>query len=176
MIRNLCKRVKNYVKRLLKMNEHVIMISKGGVCMASVFDVAKYVLEKQGQMSTLKLQKLCYYAQAWSLAWTEEPLFQEEFQAWANGPVCSELFQRHKGNFMIGVDSLGVGNVSNLSNDQKDTINHVLDHYGAWDPYELREQTHFESPWKTARRGLPEGVSCNYVISKESMGEYYGNL
>lgn len=32
--------------------------------MANVFDVAKYILEKKGIMSTMKLQKLCYYAQA----------------------------------------------------------------------------------------------------------------
>ena len=32
--------------------------------MATVFDVAKYILKKQGKMSTWKLQKLCYYAQA----------------------------------------------------------------------------------------------------------------
>lgn len=37
--------------------------------MATVFDTAKYILEKRGAMSTMKLQKLCYYAQAWSLVW-----------------------------------------------------------------------------------------------------------
>ena len=34
--------------------------------MASVFDAAAYILEKKGEMTTLKLQKLVYYAQAWS--------------------------------------------------------------------------------------------------------------
>ena len=43
--------------------------------MASVFDVAAYILEKQGEMTTLKLQKLVYYSQAWSLVWDEKPLF-----------------------------------------------------------------------------------------------------
>ena len=56
--------------------------------MASVFDVAKYILNNKGRMSTWKLQKLCYYSQAWSLAWTETPLFEEDFEAWKNGPVC----------------------------------------------------------------------------------------
>ena len=60
--------------------------------MATVFDVAFYILDKLGDMSTMKLQKLCYYAQAWSLAWDGFPLFDEEFQAWANGPVCRELY------------------------------------------------------------------------------------
>ena len=37
--------------------------------MASVYDVAAYILEKQGAMTTWKLQKLVYYSQAWSLVW-----------------------------------------------------------------------------------------------------------
>ncbi len=45
--------------------------------MATVFDVAKYILEKNSEMSTMKLQKLCYYAQAWSLVWDDSPIFDE---------------------------------------------------------------------------------------------------
>lgn len=47
--------------------------------MGSVFDTAKYILEKCGTMSTMKLQKLCYYSQAWSLVWDDAPLFDEDF-------------------------------------------------------------------------------------------------
>lgn len=57
--------------------------------MPTIFDAAKFILEQLGQMSTMKLQKLCYYAQAWSLVWDDAPLFEEDFQAWANGPVLS---------------------------------------------------------------------------------------
>ncbi|WP_412693926.1 type II toxin-antitoxin system antitoxin SocA domain-containing protein [Clostridium sp. AF22-10] len=64
--------------------------------MANVFDTAKYILEKSGSMSTMKLQKLCYYSQAWALVWDDAPLFNEDFQAWANGPVCPELFIKHR--------------------------------------------------------------------------------
>ena len=39
--------------------------------MANVFDTAKYILEQLGSMSTMKLQKLCYYSQAWSLVWDD---------------------------------------------------------------------------------------------------------
>lgn len=35
----------------------------------TVFDVAKYVLHRTGQLTTMKLEKLVYYCQAWSLAW-----------------------------------------------------------------------------------------------------------
>ena len=49
--------------------------------MVSVFDAAAYIVEKTGEMTTLKLQKLVYYAQAWSLVWDERPLFDEKIEA-----------------------------------------------------------------------------------------------
>ncbi len=49
--------------------------------MASVFDVAQYILEKQGEMTAIKLQKLVYYSQAWSSVWDGEPLFPEKIRA-----------------------------------------------------------------------------------------------
>ena len=55
-----------------------------------IFDVAKYILRKNGPISTMKLQKLCYYAQSWSLAWDG-----------ANGPVCPELFHKHRGLYSV---------------------------------------------------------------------------
>jgi hypothetical protein len=42
---------------------------QGGKVMTTIFDVAKYILQQRGEMTAMKLQKLCYYAQAWSLAW-----------------------------------------------------------------------------------------------------------
>lgn len=144
--------------------------------MATVFDVAKYILKKYGRMSTWKLQKLCYYSQAWQLAWTEQPIFAEDFQAWANGPVCPELFHAHRGKFIVDVDDFEYGDPENLTEDESETIDIVLGGYGDWEPYDLREQTHSESPWKDARGDLPENARSQAIISKSSMGEYYGSL
>ncbi len=43
--------------------------------MASVFDVAAYILKRQSPMTTWKLQKLVYYCRAWSLVWDDDVLF-----------------------------------------------------------------------------------------------------
>ncbi|MCI7457609.1 Panacea domain-containing protein [Actinomyces urogenitalis] len=42
--------------------------------------------------SPLKLHKLCYYAQAWHLAITNEPLFRSDMQAWRYGPVSTAVY------------------------------------------------------------------------------------
>ena len=143
--------------------------------MASIFDVANYILIKLGPMSTWKLQKLCYYSQAWSLAWTERPIFDEDFEAWTNGPVCRALFHAHQGRFYVGYNDIN-GNPSKLTNDNRETIDAVLRSYGPIQPYELREMTHKEKPWIDARKGLSEWDAGSNIISKESIGDYYGSL
>ena len=143
--------------------------------MASVFDVAKYILETKGPMSTMKLQKLCYYSQAWALVWDDSPLFNEEFEAWANGPVCKELFHQTQGKFSVSAAD-EPGSSARLTDDQKDTINRVLDHYASHNAQWLSQLTHMEAPWKEARKNIPDGTPCSAVISKESMAEYYGGL
>ena len=144
--------------------------------MASIFDVAKYILEEKCKVSTWKLQKLCFYSQAWSLAWTEEPLFPEDFEAWSNGPVCPDLFHECEGLFMCAKNDVQKGDSSNLNVDQKETVNIVLRDYGDMKPYELRELSHKEDPWLIARGTLPEGSNCNNVITKETICAYYRSL
>ena len=143
--------------------------------MATVFDVAKYILERQGKMSTWKLQKLCYYSQAWHCTWTGKRLIEEDFQAWRNGPVCPELFNAHKGKFMVDADAIK-GNSANLTADEKESVDVVLKDYGTMQPFELSSQTHSELPWKKARGNLSPLENSDAIISVESMGEYYGSL
>lgn len=143
--------------------------------MATVFDTAKYILESKGAMSTMKLQKLCYYAQAWSLVWDDSPLFDEEFHAWANGPIYRELFFRTQGKYSVSATD-EPGESSNLTPDQKDTIDVVLDHYAPHDAQWLSQLTHMEAPWNQTRKGIPQGVGCDNIITKESMAEYNGGL
>lgn len=147
--------------------------------MADIFDVAKYILSKKSRITTWKLQKLCYYSQAWSLAWHENtPLFNEDFQAWANGPVCWTLYNEHRGMYMIQESDLLFGDASNLNESQKEDIDTVLDYYGDKEPYWLREQTHSEDPWRMARarRDCADGDPCDEIINKTAMGYYYGSL
>ena len=59
--------------------------------MYRIFDIANWFLKKES-MDQKKVQKLCYYAQAWSLALFNKPIIDCKFEAWAHGPVCSELW------------------------------------------------------------------------------------
>ncbi|MCY3980493.1 MAG: DUF4065 domain-containing protein [Alphaproteobacteria bacterium] len=142
--------------------------------MASVFDVAAYILKRQGPMTTWKLQKLAYYCQAWSFVWDDDVLFPEEIEAWANGPVVRELYNAHQGKYRISC--LRKGSAETLTETQRETVDAVLTFYGDKSPQWLSDLTHMEAPWQSTRRGVPDGVRGNTVIPKESLAEYYGSL
>lgn len=142
--------------------------------MASVHDVAAYILEKLGELTTMKLQKLVYYSQAWSLIWDEEPMFENDIEAWSNGPVIRELYNKHKGFFKVS--KWRWGNSSNLSRKQKNTINAVLNFYGNKSSQWLSDLTHMEKPWKDARKGLAPGEPGYKRITLSCMMEYYSSL
>jgi len=145
--------------------------------MANVFDVASYILDKLGDMTAMKLQKLCYYSQAWNLVWEEKPIFAEEFQAWANGPVCPDLFYAHRGQFTVSMDLLSDKlSQDSLSDENKENIGKVLNFYGEKTPIWLSNLTHQELPWLSARKGYDIGESSAEIISKESMQQYYAGL
>lgn len=141
----------------------------------SVSDVAEHILQRLGAMSAMKLQKLCYYAQAWHLVWIEKPLFSERIEAWANGPVVPDLYSKHRGMFRIGVGTLA-GDPGKLSTDSKDVVERVLGFYGSKDPQWLSELTHMEAPWQKAREGLADGERANREITHDVIAEYYGSL
>lgn len=144
--------------------------------MAAVNDVAKYILEKLGRTTHMKLQKLVYYSQAWSLVWDDEPLFDAPIEAWANGPVVRRLYAVLRGSFEVVPASLPNSDSSRLEQHQKDTIDAVLTFYGGKASQWLSDLTHMEAPWQMAREGLSVGEVGTKEISLSSMAEYYGGL
>lgn len=142
--------------------------------MASVHDVAAYILAKAGPMTAMKLQKLAYYSQAWSLVWDERPLFRARIEAWVNGPVIPALYREHRGQFEVS--NWPLGDPDQLSAAETATIDAVLEFYGPKSSQWLSDLTHAEAPWQEARRNLAPGERGSEVISIASMHEYYSGL
>ncbi len=142
--------------------------------MASVHDVAAYILRERGPMSTWKLQKLVYYSQAWHLAWDDEPLFDAPIEAWANGPVVRELYRKHRGQFTV--HTWPVGDPEALNDDERSTIDTVLRDYGHLSGRTLSHLTHQEAPWREAREGLEPTESSSTPISIDTMYDFYSAL
>src|SRR5260370_40575042 len=110
--------------------------------MADALDVAQYILEKHGPMTAMKLQKLVYYSQAWSIVWDDVELFTEEIEAWKNGPVVRELWEKHRGTYRVS--EIDEGCSSQLDQTEKDTVDLVLKFYGPHSAQWLSDLTHME--------------------------------
>lgn len=142
--------------------------------MASVYDVAAYILRERGSISAMKLQKLVYYCQAWSLVWEERPIFDERVEAWANGPVVPALYDSHRGMFIIS--RIAKGDPDALDGNDRSTVDAVLKYYGDKSGQWLSDLSHKEDPWVNARKGHEPGQPSNREIPLAAMAEYYGGL
>src|SRR3989344_4053148 len=63
-------------------------------------DVGRYFLylasQEKEPITNKKLQKLVYYAQAWSLVLNNKKLFNEPIEAWVHGPAVRSLYVQYK--------------------------------------------------------------------------------
>lgn len=143
-------------------------------------DVATWFLNRQDleagdPITHLKLQKLVYYAQAWCLAVLNEPLFDEDLEAWAHGPVARSLYDTYSGTKWNPIEPPG-GDEAPFSEEQVDVLQEVAEAYGRYASKRLEAMTHNEEPWLEARGNLPPEERSNAKISKETMARFYSDL
>ena len=148
---------------------------------ADITDVADWFLLK-GNMSNKKIQKLCYYAEAWSLTLLDQDIADHsEFEAWVHGPVNRTLYQIYDG---YGWNLLTITNYEEVksrlellfSSEQVEVLEAVWDTYGEYGADQLEALTHTERPWLEQRTGLGKFESSHNVISSTTMKEYYNSI
>ena len=119
--------------------------------MATVFDVAKYILEQLGEMSTMKLQKLCYYAQAWHLAYTGMPLFLDDFTARKFGAYNQKLFDASSDHLTVTKNDIKRFPNKSITINQKKILDTVMKIYSPLSLVELSKTIHKEEAWRETR-------------------------
>ena len=144
--------------------------------MNNPIDVARYFIIKayedgiEAEMTNMKVQKLLYYAQSLHLALYDEPLFNEEIQAWRYGPVCPPAYQFYS---RFEADQLPIPDkeesLKTISEETKVLLEEVWEYFGPYHPYPLSDMTHGEFPWKKARKGLAPQARSTEAILLEDM-------
>ncbi|WP_342495088.1 type II toxin-antitoxin system antitoxin SocA domain-containing protein [Bacillus sp. FSL K6-0046] len=146
--------------------------------MANVIDVAEYFISLSKErtrfaITPLKLQKLLYYAQAFSLRDRKATLFTEAIEAWKHGPVVPKIYRRYKdyGYFTIPhkeFENKGlVIEEPKLTDDEIETITEVWEQFGHLDGKFLEELTHQEDPWIN--------TTINDVIEVQDIIDYFAD-
>lgn len=125
-------------------------------------------------VSNLKMQKLLYYAQGHHLGDHDEPLFHDDLQAWAHGPVVPSVYRAFKtsGNEPIDPDD-ALGDDFDWG-DYRDVEAHLIkvwNTYGHLEAWSLRERTHREAPWQDA---FEDGVR-NIIIPKDELKKFFAD-
>lgn len=138
--------------------------------MNTIQQVAQWFLGK-GAMTHKKLQKLCYYAQAWHLALHGCELFTERFEAWVHGPVSPVLYSIYAD---YGWEKIPAETIQPKFNEAAEGIlQAVWNTYGPFDGDQLEALTHSETPWQNARGNLQPCEPCTNEIKYTDMKEYY---
>jgi len=75
--------------------------------MAKVHDVAAYIIFRLRSVDAMKLQKLLYYSQAWSLVWDSRPLFPLKSRRGLT-VRCSRGLQAYQGQYKVSEARYGI--------------------------------------------------------------------
>ncbi len=123
-----------------------------------------------GDLTNLKLQKLLYYIQGFSLAKLDKPMFSNKILAWEHGPVVREVYNQ----FRYYIDNPIILPLKGYTTDEIDKakpfhnlIIKVFKQYGKYSAWHLRDMTHDELPWKSTSR--------DQEISHQCMKEFFLN-
>ncbi|MEM9006861.1 MAG: type II toxin-antitoxin system antitoxin SocA domain-containing protein [Cyanobacteria bacterium P01_F01_bin.86] len=145
--------------------------------MQSALDIALYFLyrvdrEAGDTISALKLQKLVYYAQVWSMVLRGHPLFQQPVEAWKHGPVVRELWEDYK-DYRYEAIPTPTAEPPSFAPAELEILDFVWVRYGELSAHQLRELTHSEPPWQNTRGDLSLDEASNRIIALEDMKTFH---
>lgn len=141
--------------------------------MENVKDIARWFLS-QDSMTHKKLQKLCYYAQAWYCAlYDGTPLFDDRIEAWVHGPVIPALYAVYADKKWQPIPRADFDETI-FPEEVTDILESVYNTYGGFTGDQLESITHKEDPWKTMRGNLKPWETGTAEIPCGMLREYYG--
>jgi uncharacterized phage-associated protein len=147
--------------------------------MPSALSVAKefvrlaYEAEGDDPVTNLRLQKLLYYAQGWSLAARRSQLFPEYIRGWRNGPVVTEVWSKFTGGGGRQITPDDVADVPDAPDPIKAFVGTVWESYKDYSAIGLVGLTHAETPWKKAWGDRPADGRGNDEVQLEDMEDYF---
>lgn len=128
------------------------------------------------KLCPLRLQKLLYYCQGWSLSLLEKPLFKQDIQAWKHGPVVKDVYDATAGK-RSGIEPDELGPLCEpIPETVQSFIQMIWKEYARYLPRELIEMTHREPAWLEARQGLAAEAQSSNPLSLQTMGHHFRGL
>lgn len=140
--------------------------------------IALYIINSGREITNLLLQKVLYYVKAISKLFKGSSIILEPCEAWKFGPVFPTVYEKYKD---FGKQEITI----NLSNDyvnslfteeEKKITDFVLNTFGIYNAWFLKDLTHFEEPWITARNGLDENDVSQNIMDDNLITDYFERM
>jgi uncharacterized phage-associated protein len=127
-------------------------------------------------LTNLRLQKLLYYAQAWSFIVRESNLFDDEIQAWQLGPVVPKVYQAlPEGQGANTISNTAFANEPDLTPDEAEFVRSVWEAYRPYSATQLSKMTHEELPWQKAWGKRPASAKGYDPIAIDDMEDFFAH-
>lgn len=157
----------------------------------NIDNIADYFIwfaNEHGDLIThLKLQHLCYFAEAFHLAAYDEPLTGEPFEAWAHGGISRKILNRFKKFKHMPINSECADFIEPsdpnaleqhykepaLNESIKKHLHTIINRFWGKSAWELEYIIHSHMPWIKARGNLDILDLCVEVIDPKDMTEFY---
>lgn len=155
----------------------------------NAIDISRYIINECHKQSfsitNFKLQKLLYFAQGFSLALTDTPLFYDEIEAWDFGPVIPDVYREYKmfganelpvidSYYDIDYDSESFLNLVDINENifsevQKLIMDAVVNQYAGFTAVALVSITQKQKPWI-------DSYGKEQIISKNRVSNYFRTM
>lgn len=123
-------------------------------------------------VGTVKLQKLLYYANGWSLGKFDRPIYRDRIEAWKHGPVVVDIYRKHARMSHVSPE-WSQGDARFLTREDIYIADAVLDEYGGLSDWALRDRTHMEAPWRDAWAAARYGEVRGQEVPLDSIRSYF---
>lgn len=121
-------------------------------------------MQDGNKFTPMQLLKLVYISHGWMLGFFNQPLINENIEAWKYGPVIPDLYQAVKNYGRAFVDrEIPNSSPQQLTDEEKSVINFVYRKYGNLDGIRLSMITH------------QPGTPWSRVFSHEGWGDFIPN-
>lgn len=127
-------------------------------------------------ISNLRLQKLLYYAQAWHLAIFDVPLFDDEFEAWENGPRIPSVYKQYEKYSTLPIQYPSHLSFPDFNKELNDFFEEFIDEYWQCSGWELMQMLYKETPWLEVRENIVNKDTNINLITKSAIKNYFKTL
>lgn len=140
--------------------------------------IALYIVSSGREITNLLLQKILYYVKGISKLFEGKSIILEPCEAWKFGPVFPSVYEKYrefgKQEIETGVPVEYIGEL--LSKEEKQVTDYVMDTFGIYNAWFLKDLTHIEEPWIVARKGLSKDDASRNLMDEEIISHYFEKI